>query len=194
MDPTKTDTIPATGDDPGQAPAATAQAPAADPGDGKNGDGGRTFTQAEVDQVIRDRLAREKEKAAKAAAAARAEAEEAALAEQARHEELAERRLKKVQELEAQLQEREALQDRLEVAEAALAVYRDQLLEGVPEPIRALLENRPVAEQLAWLTEFKATAASNGDGRPPVPGTPRPQDRTLPDAERKKKAFTIRSL
>lgn len=78
--------------------------------------GGKTYTEAELEQIVKDRLAREKAKADKAAAEA---AEKAAAEEAARQGEwkkLAEAREKEAAELKAQLAARELADKKRAVA------------------------------------------------------------------------------
>ena len=60
-----------------------------------------TFTQAEVDEIIAKRLAREKEKAKAAAEAARQEAEQKQLEEQEQYKELYEQKQRELEQLKA---------------------------------------------------------------------------------------------
>lgn len=164
----------------------------------KRGDGDqvKTFTQAEVDQIIAERLKREKEKTAKAADKARQEAEEKRLAEEQKFQALAEKRQSRVQELEVELEQTQSLETQLQAANKALAVYRDQLLEGVPEQIRELLEDKPIPEQLSWLTKYHQESRDGQaqNGRPSLPATPAPKDRQLSQEDRRRRAFQINRL
>lgn len=58
---------------------------------GQNSGQERTFTQADLDRIIEDRLRQERTKGEKAAAKAKADAETAALVEQGKYKEIAER-------------------------------------------------------------------------------------------------------
>ena len=85
-------------------------------GDDQPGKGEKTFTQKDVDQIVRERLEREHKKQEEATAKAKEEAEKAALQEQGKHKELADRATK----------EAETAKAAKEAAEAALKNERIQ--------------------------------------------------------------------
>lgn len=134
----------------GAAPDATGTQPGKQAGPTAQSDA-RTFSQADVDRIVKERLERESSKAERAAAKAREEAEAKALAEQGKFKELAEQREKRIAELEAQIAD-------LGKAEATAKRYEKALKEAlaaqtanIPEHIRALLDKMEVTEQMGWL-------------------------------------------
>lgn len=109
----------------------------------------RTFTQAEVDALIKDRLARQKAASEGAAEKARRDAESAALAEQGKWKELA-------QAHEAKLAELTPAADRAARLEAALQAQLTSAMEGLPEHILPLIEKLDLPERLEYLAANRA--------------------------------------
>jgi len=112
----------------------------------------RTFTQADVDRIVKERLEREQTKAQKAAEKARQEAEAKALQEQGDFKALSERQAKRITELEAAAAELVEAQAQLKRYEKALKGSLAAQLAGVPEHIQGLLERMDVTEQMEWLS------------------------------------------
>jgi len=140
-DVTSTDaevTKPKTGDTPGQ----------------ESGTKAATFTQADIDKIIADRLARAKDgwdkKAADATKKAADKAEEQRLKEQAEWQALAEKHEAELAEIKPQY---EASAERLDRYTTALTSYLESARAGVPGHIISLLDNLDPVEQLNWLTE-----------------------------------------
>lgn len=143
-----------------------------------------TFTQADVDRIVKERLERESAKVEKAAQKAREEAETKALADQQKFQELAEKRAKALTDLEATAADLtgkvESATQRAERYEKALTAMLTEQRKRVPDHLHSLLDKLPVDEQLAWI-------ASNGDkltGATGVPATPKPAGLTDVDKER----------
>ncbi len=151
-----------------------------------------TFTQSDVDRIVNERLDRERKKAESTTQKAREDAESKALADQAKFQELADKRGKQVTDLETanatlttQLEAATAKADRHE--KALLALLAEQL-KAVPEHLHSLLSKLDAVEQLEWIAgnADKMKTATNG-----VPPTPKPavsdgfdKDKALKDAER----------
>jgi hypothetical protein len=149
---------------------------------GGGADGGRTFSQAEVDRIIKDRLEREKGKTEAAAQKAKEEAEAAALAKNQEFEALAAKRAEQLAALESekgtvatQLEAVTGERDRYKTAvEAHLATQR----EGLPPHIIALLDRLDPVDQLEYIAanrEHLGAAGANGKGAH-VPATPKADD------------------
>lgn len=181
MSDTLTTTISTTGT--GQPnPPAPAPAPTAKPDDatGKPDNGGQTaearaFTQAEVDRIVKERLERAAEKAAREQEKARADAEAKALAEQGEFKKLYEQSQARAAELEQQAAGVEPLKEQVKRLEKALGGYRDAQFAAVPEHVQALLKRLDVVEQLEWLTANGAKLNPNAPpSKPAAGGTPRP--------------------
>lgn len=124
-----TETAPATGQNGGQAPADA------------------RFTQADLERIIGERLAQERNKAAKAAEKAAAELEKKQLAENAKWQELAEK-------TQAELAATKADAERLERVSAVVQAMYDTRLKALPAAMRKAVESLPVQDpldRLAWL-------------------------------------------
>jgi hypothetical protein len=135
----------------------------------QQGNAERTFTQADLDRIVNERLERERRRAEEAQERVRREAEEARLAEQNEFRTLAEQRAERIVELEAQSAQVETLtQER----DAALSVVRELVsgeLEAAPDYVRdAIAERDPVA-QLRYLNQHRDKWSS---GTTPPRGTP----------------------
>jgi hypothetical protein len=161
---TTTETTPQTGgpgtnvgSEPGSAPAAG------------GGDQGKTFTQADLDRIVTERLAAEKARQEKALAKEREAAEQAKLAEQGQYRELAEREKARAAELEARLAQRERDILRRDVAarhnlppalaarlqgddEAAMAADAAELAKLLPAPGSGASPTNPASGRGATLT------------------------------------------
>lgn len=183
------------------APTATAPngQPPATTGDA-TGDGGetptvttadRTFTQADVDRIIKERLEREQEKAKKAEEKARKEAELGALAQQQEWQTLAAKRQEALQEMEERLKPFEEMQERMGKYEKALDGFLQAQLAGVPEHVIDLLKGRDPVEQLDWLTANREKFTQQPT--PTMGATPTPtQPGRMTDEQRRKLAFKPR--
>lgn len=141
----------------------------------------KTFTQAELEQVVKDRLDRAQRKAQADADKARQDAEAKALAEQGEFKTLAEQRAARIAELEAATEAGKATTKQLERYQASLKKHLDAQRADLPTHIVALLDRLDVADQLEWLAENRAamTPQTKGDGvgspangkRPALPDT-----------------------
>jgi hypothetical protein len=147
---------------------------------------GKTFSQAEVDQIVTNRLQREKEKAETQAAKAKADAEAEAAKKNGQFEQLATQRERELAEerskREALEAEKTGLQSLQETAQALL----DEQIKDFPEYVKDLLKGRPLKEQLEWVKKNAAqithteTVTTPGNG--PLPETV--QHKTLTDKDR----------
>lgn len=141
----------------------------------------KAFTQAELDAIVKERLERERKKAEKLAAEAKTKAEEETLAKQQEWEKLALKREADNATLKGQLDELqptlEQAQSRIAALEKALNSQVAALTEGLDKGIVTLLNNRPVEEQLVWLTEYRANLSAK-NGTRGIPATPKAE----PDA------------
>lgn len=150
----------------------------------------KVFTQAELDRIVADRLAREKTQREKAATKAREEAEAKALEEQKEYQQLAEKRQQKIADLEAEVQ---SLNESLSEIEPKAKKYQETLqkrldaeMEGVPEHIQSLLEDRDPVDQLDWLTENREEIAPQEER--PTGSRPSPQPSGQPIHQSDKEA------
>lgn len=109
----------------------------------------KTFTQADVDRLIADRLARQKAALEAQQSKAAKDAEAAQLAEQGKWKELAEANAAKLAELSPAAEKAARL-------EAALAKQLTEAMKGVPDHLLPLLEKLDTAERLEYLAEHRA--------------------------------------
>lgn len=127
-------------------------------GNGGTGDDKR-FTQAELDAIVRDRLAQAQRSAETKAQREREAAEAESLKEQSKFKELADQR-------EKQLADLEPFKDKAERYEAALKTHLDAERKSLPGHITALLDKLDVAEQLEWIAgNREAIEKADGGGK-----------------------------
>lgn len=167
---------------------ATAADPALPTGDAtgtatgpQNGGDEKRFSQADFDRLLSERLEREKKKGETAAQKAKEEAEAAALAEQQKWQQLAEKHGLKAKTLEEQAEAEAKAKAELEAKagryESALTTLLKTQKEGLPAHILGLLEKLDPVEQLSWIASNRealgAKPASGG-----IPPTPAPSGST----------------
>lgn len=125
--------------------------------------------QRRVDDMLRERLERERVKAEKAAAKAREDAQAEAAAKNGEWQQLAETRAAKIAEMEAQLAGLDATTARAQRFEAALAQQVGALRKDLPKHLAPLLDKLDVVEQLEWLAANRQELAAKLSGVPPTP-------------------------
>ncbi len=145
---------------------------------GPNSDSGKTFTQADLDRIINERLQQERSKGEKAAAKAKSDAETAALAEQGKYKEIADQATAK---LAAAEQAAKAAEMRLLQRDVAA---KTSLPLPLAERLRGETLEEMEADAKAIMAALPKPAApninpSNGTGGAPAPGA-------LDDAEKKR--------
>lgn len=174
-------------------------------GAGKPGEGGdgkpaeRTFTQAELNAQIDDRLRREREKNERESNERAAEAERKALTEQSKFKELSETLQG---QLDAKATEVTTLQARLEAAEKALTSSLEGLRKDIPQHIITLLDKMTPADQLEYIStnaeQLKpppANGSTDGSRQTShVPNTPPPGGANLTDEERRRQSVSARQM
>lgn len=125
----------------------------------------KTFTQAELDAIVKDRLERAQRKAQETEAKARADAEAKALAEQGEFKTLAEQRAQRIAELEQATEASKSVEKERDRYQAALRSHLDAQRAELPAHILALLDKLDVADQLEWISANRAAVvAKPGDG------------------------------
>lgn len=122
----------------------------------------KTFTQAELEAIVKDRLDRAQRKAAEQADKARQDAEAKALAEQGEFKTLAEQRAARIAELEQATEAGKATGKALERYQAAVQAMIAPQLAGLPDAIQARIKALDPIEQLEWITALGAIKP-NGD-------------------------------
>lgn len=195
------DAQPGSGSPTANAAGAAADSPAAETA-GSDGSQKPSFTQADLDRILADRLSRQEKKLRRELEEAADKQKETELADTAEWQTLAEKRQGQVAKLEQRLQELEQTAAVAEKYGKALEVYVKQLSEGLPAPILALMEPMDQAARLEWLTanraQFVKTDATSGPAvpqptRPTLPATPAPNGTTAltPEERRKRAARTF---
>lgn len=134
----------------------------------------KTFTQAELDRIVEERLAREKKQREAAADKARKEAEEKTLLEQGEFKTLAEQRAGELAAAQAKLEAAKAVEARAEKHEKALKAHVEALLKDAPKHLTELLAKLDAAEQLAWITANPDALKTTEAAKPTPRGTPVP--------------------
>jgi uncharacterized coiled-coil protein SlyX len=187
----------------------TADATGQAQGDANSGDGeGKqqaaiTFAseaefQKRVDDMLAERLERERKKSEKAAQKAREDAQAEAAAKNGEWQSLAEQRAVKVAELETQLTSLEASKAQADRYGEALSQQVTALRKDVPKHLLPLLDKLDVAEQLEWLASNREQIAPPPVQKPNgVPATPRAQggmDAAQQEAARQASAAFYRDL
>ncbi len=193
------DAQPGSGQPTADAAGAAANSPAAETADG-DGSQKPTFTQADLDRILADRLSRQEKKLRRELEEQADKTKEKELADAAEWQTLAEKRQKQIATLEQRVGELEQQAETAVKYEKALAVYVKQLSEGLPAPILALMEPMDQAARLEWLTANRAqfvAADTPATAVPPassgVPPTPAPSgEAKFTDDQRRKQAYTAR--
>lgn len=146
----------------------------------------KTFTQAELDQHIADRLKRERDKREKDQKAELTEAQKKKLKDSKSFEELTDVQAGEIATLTADKTtaetERDAAKTELEAANKAIGTYVESLKAGHPDSVLKLLAKQPLADQLEWLLENKP-APSDDDA-----GTIKPLTKKIPPTGKSDKA------
>lgn len=168
------------------APTATATATTSASTNGSDQKPEKTFTQAELDAIIKERLAREKTASEKAQAEAAKKAADDAAAQNGEWQKLAETRAAEIAEANKKLGELETAKTQLAEYEAAIKLQADTAKKDLPAHILSLLDALPPVKQLEWL----AKNASVLGQRPTqtIPGTPPPASgKDVTEAEMKRR-------
>lgn len=144
-----------------------------EPKDGPQGNDEPTYTKAQMEAIVKDRLDRANAKAAADREKAERDAQESALAEQQQYRELADQRAERIVELETEREQADALKADRDRYAAALAAYVDAEKAGAPDyVIEAIADRDPVA-QLEYLTKNREKWNAKPGPRG-IPETPRP--------------------
>jgi len=159
------------------APDAGQNSVSAAPGSGSPAVGERTFTDAGVQGIIKDRLARQKAQFESEQERTRKEAEDRALAEQGQYRQIAEKAQTELSTLRPQA-------ERAATLEALIAQHIDTILPLLPAALRELLPaDLPVEKRYEWVIKAQAQAvaltppagALGLGGNPPPAGAPTAQ-------------------
>jgi hypothetical protein len=172
-----TATPPPTGSDPGSGNAGggdPGKAPASSSGDDPTKTE-KTFSQADLDRIVKERLADSQRRADQKAAADKRAAEEKALADNAEWKTLADQRAAELETTKAQAAAAAAYAKRLNaMADAEIADWPDEVKaldpgkDAIEQRLDWLEKSRPLAKRLASLPKAPATEAGAGSGTPPT--------------------------
>lgn len=170
---------PPTGSDPGSSNAgggAPGQAPAPDSSSGDSDDDKpeKTYSKADLNRIVKERLAEEARKAQTKAAAEKKAAEEKALADNAEWKTLADQRAAELAQTKEQAALVEGYAKRLNaLVDAEIAAWPEEVkkLDPGPKAVDARLDwlekSRDLAKRLAALPKAPTTEAGLGSGAPP---------------------------
>lgn len=155
--------------------------------DGKAKAEDKKFTQAEVDQIIKDRLTRESKRSEEKADQARRQAEEEALTKNNEFQKLAEKRQQTITELETQVKDLTPIKEQAEKYKSALDKYLTEAKKTLPKLVLPLVENLDIVDALEYIT---ANAKELGVTIAGIPETPKEKDSKKMTDEQKKQAST----
>ena len=126
--------------------------------------------QKKVDEILKDRLERERKKAEEAAKKAADEAVAEAAKKNGEWQKVAEQREKEIAEAQEKLQELDKAQEQIKRYGEALNKHLEVQRAGLPEAITKLLDKLDPVDQLEWLAANKeAISKTKLDGPPPTP-------------------------
>jgi hypothetical protein len=117
----------------------------------------KTFSQAELEAIVKDRLERANRKAEAEREQARKDAEAKALAEQGEFRTLAEQRQSRIAELEAETNAAKSTQKTLERYQEAVKGLVTPRLEALPDALKARIASLDPLEALEWLAALQPT-------------------------------------
>jgi hypothetical protein len=142
----------------------------------------KTFTQAELDQIVRDRLERERKKHEADADKARKDAESAALEKNEEWQKLAEKRAQDLQALSQEKAELEPFKEQAAKYKKALDDQLAKVKEKLPKHLLPLIDKLDPVEAMAYITEH----AEELGAKPQSYGeTPEGKERKLNDEDKK---------
>lgn len=141
----------------------------------------KSFSQAEVDQIIKERLERAQKKSESEAEKARKKAEEEALTKNNEFQKLAEQRQVRLDELEKGQSEFEAVKEQADKYKGALDKQLKVVKEKLPKHILPLLDKMDPIEAMDYIAknakDLGVSLATYGE-------TPNGKDKTLTDDEK----------
>jgi len=143
----------------------------------------KTFTQAELDAIIDDRLKRERKKADDATEKARKAAEEEALKKNQEWQKLAETRATEIDTLTKEKTDLEPFKEQAEKYRTALTAILEKQKKSLPKFVLPLIEKMDPVEAMQYITEH----AEELGAKPETYGeTPDGKERKLNDDDKQK--------
>jgi predicted ATP-dependent endonuclease of OLD family len=143
----------------------------------------KTFTQVDVDRIVKERLEREKSAREKATLKAKEEAEAEALKKNQEWQALAEKNDARASELAVRIGELEPLGEQVTRYKGALEKYLAAEKKDLPKHVLVLLEKLDPIEQIEYLSANREELGKSGKGPEGVPASPNPKQRTLSEDE-----------
>lgn len=132
----------------------------------------KTFTQDQLEAIVKDRLEREKRRADAQAEAARKDAEAKALAEQGEFKTLAETRAARIAELEAERERHSTTTQTLERYQQAVKDLIAPRMDGLPDALKTRIAALDPLDALEWIAALSQEDAA----QPRKPREPRDID------------------
>lgn len=151
----------------------------------------KTFTQTELDQIVKDRLDRERKKHETEAEKARKDAEAAALEKNQEWQKLAEQRAKDNETLAKEKTELEPFKEQADRYRKALEGQLAKVKEKLPKYLLPLIEKMDPVEAMDYITEH---AEELGAKPLTYSETPEGKERKLNDEDKKKAEQASSSL
>ena len=148
--------------------------------------GAATFSQADVDRIVKERLEREKAAREKAAQKAREDAEAESLKKNQEWQGLAATQEKRANELAARVTELESVGDQATRYKGALEKYLAAEKKDLPKHVLVLLEKLDPVDQIEYLAANREELGKGGGAPVGVPASPEPKERTLSDEDRER--------
>lgn len=155
-DPNKTDN--ASGQDKGSDKTETEKPPA-------NSGQGKVYSKKEVEEIVEDRLKRDRKKQAENEERIKAETEARTLRESGEYKVLAEKLQREAETLKGRIKELEPFETEVQALSGVLKGEIESKRKGLPKFICDLLDSKPPAEQLEWLTANAASVAKTIKGK-----------------------------
>ncbi len=144
----------------------------------------RTFSQAELDRIVKERLERERSAREKATVRAREEAEAEAMKKNQEWQALAEKNEARAAELAAKVGALEPLGEQVQRYKSALEKSLAAEKKDLPKHVLVLLEKLDPVEQIEYLAVNREELGNGNRARlEGVPASPSPKERALNEDE-----------
>lgn len=151
----------------------------------------KKFSQADVDQIIKDRLARQKKQDEKEVEKAREKAEEDALKKNSDFQKLAEKHEKTIAELEGQIKDFTDIKEQSKKYQNVLNKYLTEAKKNLPKHVLPLMEKLDIVDALEYVTDHADELGVQVLG---VPQTPKEKEKKLSDDEKKQASTSVGNL
>jgi len=146
----------------------------------------KKFSQAELDQIVKDRLERERKKSESAAEKARKDAEAAALEKNQEWQKLAETRATELAALAKEKEELEPFKEKADKYEKALKGQLAKVKPTLPKYLLPLIEKMDPVEAMDYITEHAEELGAKPSAFQAYSETPEGKERKLNDEDKKR--------